>query len=84
MNRQLTFTPIPSSSVMSWKTPILENDLMYTMIIETVRCSEGSGYIQQTALRQVSQNSKESVLNSSVTAISNLRVQQATFSVNFR
>ena len=79
MNRQLSCTSIAAPFVMSWTTPILENDLLYTMITETVGCSEGSGYVDQTALRHISQNSKKSLLTLSVMTISNLRAQQVTF-----
>jgi len=47
---------------------------MYTMTIETVGCSEGSGYVDQTAQRHISQNNKNTLLKLSVMTISNLRV----------
>jgi len=67
---------------MSWTTPIFENDLLYTMITETVGCSEGSVYVDQTALRHISQNSKKSLLTLCVMTISNLRAQQVTFVIH--
>jgi len=67
---------------MFWTTPIFENDLLYATIIETVGCSEVSGYVDQTAMRHISQNSKKSLLTLSVMTISNLRAQQVTFVIH--
>ena len=52
------------------------------MITETVGCSEGSGYVDQTALRHISQNSKKSLLKLSVMTFSNLRAQLVTFLIH--
>jgi hypothetical protein len=49
------------------------------MLIETVGCSEGSGYVDQTALRHISQNSKKYLLKLSVMTNSDLRAQQVAF-----
>jgi hypothetical protein len=62
MKRQLLSTPIPARVLMSWTTSILDNDVPFTMIIETVGCSEGSGYFDEAELCNVSQNSKVSLL----------------------
>jgi hypothetical protein len=82
MNRQLSCASIAAPFVMSWTKPIFENDLMCTVIIETVGCSQGSGHVDQTALGHVSQNSKKSLLKLSVMTISNLRAQQVTFLIH--
>ena len=82
MNSHLSCTPIAEPFFISWTTPIIENDLLFTMIIETQGCSEGSGYIEQTALRHVSQNSKKSLLQLFVMMISNLWAQKITFLIH--